>query len=62
MGSVRNLVANQYDGDYSITAGYVIGSYENASYEGFAFKDTFLYNPSSYTLKKVLVYRRTPSE
>lgn len=61
-GSLRNLVANQYNGDYGITAGYVVGSYGDASYEGFAFKDTFLYNPSSYSLKKVLVYRRTPSE
>ena len=59
-GSVRSLVAGQYNGDYSINAGYIFGTYNNTNYEGFAFKDKFLFQPST-ALKKVYIYRRTPS-
>lgn len=57
---VKGLVANQYKNDYSIKAGYVIDTYNNASYEGFAFKDKFLFKRST-GLQKVYIYRRTPS-
>lgn len=59
-GSLESLVANQYDGDYSFLAGYISSTYDSTSYEGFAFKDSFLYNPST-ALKKIYLYRRTPS-
>ena len=58
-GSLKNLVSNQYNGDYSITAGYVSSEYDGTSYEGFAFKDKLLYKPS-VGLQKIYIYRRTP--
>ena len=57
--ALRNTVANQYGGDYSITAGYINGTYNETDYEGFAFKDKFLFKPST-GLQKVYIYRRTP--
>lgn len=52
---LKEKVAGQYNGDYGITAGYI----ESSSYEGFAFKDKFLFSPST-AFKKVYIYRRTP--
>ena len=52
---LKGKVAGQYNGDYGITAGYI----ESSSYEGFAFKDKFLFSPST-AFKKVYIYRRTP--
>ena len=59
-GSLRNLVASQYNNDYSITAGYVSSEYDGTHYEGFAFKDKMLFRPTA-ALQKVYFYRRTPS-
>lgn len=58
--ALRNTVASQYGGDYGIKAGYITGTYNSTSYEGFAFKDKFLFKPST-GLQKVYIYRRTPS-
>ena len=61
---LRRLVANQYNNDYSITAGFITGSAtingKTTNYEGFAFKDRFLFNPTT-ALQTVYIYRRTPS-
>ena len=57
---LKNLVANQYNGNYGINAGYVSSTYNSTAYEGFAFKDKFLFKPS-VALQKVYIYRRTPS-
>lgn len=59
-GSLKNLVSGQYNGDYSITAGYVSSEYNGTHYEGFAFKDKLLYKPS-IGLQKIYIYRRTPA-
>ena len=60
-GSLRSLVSNQYNNNYNITAGYVSSEYDGTHYEGFAFKDKMLYQPS-VSLQKVYIYRRTPSK
>lgn len=58
--SLKNKIAQQYNGDYGITAGYVSSEYNGTHYEGFAFKDNLLFNPA-VGLQSVYIYRRTPA-